>query len=142
MAIFQLINKIIKIFILFSLIIWVIVVLLGYLSLTNTEGGEYWLVNLPLGLIIMLIEFVLVPLLAVVPVIEVFLRKRKMLHLPFFALLGAIIAGLIINSYSLHFKPYQIWFSIYTLLLIFNLALMCLSETKHHDNANEADMKS
>jgi len=129
----QLTNKIIKIFILFTLIIWSIAVLLGYLSLTNAEGGEYWLVNLPLGLIIMLIKFVIVPFLSVVTVIKIFFIKTKMLQIPFFVLLGAIVAGMIINNYSFHFKPYQIWFSIYTLLLIFNLALMSLSETKHHN---------
>ena len=135
----KLTNKIIKIFILFALIIWILAALLGYLSLTNAGGGEYWLVNLPFGLIIMLIKFVIVPLLVVVTAIKIFFIKTKKLQLLFFTLLGAIVAGMIINNYSLHFKPYQIWFSTYTLLLIFNLTYISLSETKHHNKTTGAD---
>jgi hypothetical protein len=109
-----------------SIALWGIMLWLGYLSLTNNQGGEYWLVNLPLGVLTIITFFCLIPFLVIRPFVLVFFRNQKWLKVPYAVLCVTVISGLLFNSFHVVLKPYQFWFSVYTVLLVFNILIMLI----------------
>ncbi len=81
---------------------WVLTMYLGYLSVSNEGGGEYWIVNLPLSILLILVFIAHIPTISILPAgIYLLMNRCRLLGILSICLVPAIlILGIFINAHQ------------------------------------------